>query len=398
MRQPFLPFMVAASLLVLLAGCQTSAGGSLPEDAWGTVTIRRGDPVRVAVATARSAGLFEIGVDQLRGAELAALEFGRIKGFPIELIPFDTECSASLGAITAEVIVDDPSIVAVIGHTCSESCLAALPVYTDARLTFISPSCGTLALTDPVIRQQAFLRSAPGDSDEGIGAATFAFLELGRRRAAIVYDGSAESRDAVEAFQDEFARLGGEIVAVQQTPPGETNFQPALEQITESEADVIYAPLLPTDALAFTVQRAGAGLDTIPLIGSRFIWTRSFLEDTGFTAANLFAVGPVSSGVLFDELADVYAAQYDEQPETFAFAYAYDAMSILLSAVENVTTSLPDGSLLIGRGNLNEALHETAMYTGATGLITCTEWGDCNGGKVGVGQAQGERWAVIYIP
>jgi len=46
-------------------------------------------------------------------------------------------------------MISDPTIVGVIGHTCSLSCGAGVPVYEGAHLVMISPSCTGPDLSGP---------------------------------------------------------------------------------------------------------------------------------------------------------------------------------------------------------------------------------------------------------
>ena len=61
--------------------------------------------------------------------------------------------------------------------------------------------------------------------------------------------------------------------------------------------------------------------------------------------------------------------------------HAYDATNILLEAVAAAAVEADDGTLLIGRGAIRDALAATEDYPGLTGNLTCLDEspfaGDC---------------------
>jgi branched-chain amino acid transport system substrate-binding protein len=50
---------------------------------------------------------------------------------------------------------------------------------------------------------------------------------------------------------------------------------------------------------------------------------------------------------------------------------------MVFAAIERVAVPLDDGSLLVGRQALLEALYATRNLKGATGSLSCTETGNC---------------------
>ena len=73
-------------------------------------------------------------------------------------------------------------------------------------------------------------------------------------------------------------------------------------------------------------------------------------------------------------------------------AHGFDAANLLFAATEAAATERDDGTLVIGRGALREALAATEYYPGLTGSLTCQDEsphaGDC---------ATGEALAVFQL-
>ena len=70
--------------------------------------------------------------------------------------------------------------------------------------------------------------------------------------------------------------------------------------------------------------------------------------------------------------------KYGEMPKNHSYPYAYDATNLLLQAIEAVTVQGSDGTLYIGRAALRDTLYATTDFNGMTGLLNCTEFGDCS--------------------
>src|SRR5262245_10738600 len=90
-------------------------------DALGCVTVAAGDPIRIASALVIAGPNETLGVDSQTGVEVAIKERGEVAGHTVELTPEDDGCSAEGGQTAATKIASDPSVVAVIGHSCSSS-------------------------------------------------------------------------------------------------------------------------------------------------------------------------------------------------------------------------------------------------------------------------------------
>lgn len=89
------------------------------EDAIGCVEIAPGDPIRVASALVITGPNESLGLDSQYGVEIAIADRGEINGHAIELQAEDEGCNAEGGQAAGQKIASDPSIVGVIGTSCS---------------------------------------------------------------------------------------------------------------------------------------------------------------------------------------------------------------------------------------------------------------------------------------
>ncbi len=89
------------------------------EDAIGFVDIAAGDPIHLAFMLPTTGGAAVYGTAASNAMEIAVKERGQIHGHDITITGEDTGCSAEGGQTAAQKVAADPSIVGVIGTTCS---------------------------------------------------------------------------------------------------------------------------------------------------------------------------------------------------------------------------------------------------------------------------------------
>jgi branched-chain amino acid transport system substrate-binding protein len=357
--------------------------------------VSPGQPIRIAIAVPAETNVAGMeAIEHQRGAEMAILLHGPIQGFPVELQMFDSGCESRRASGMAQSITIDLGLAAVIGHTCAVECEGAARVYEDSHFTSISPGCSASRLTDELRHIGSFVRVTPDDAIESSMAAQFAYLELAARRALIIHDGTLESSDRVAAFQATFAGLGGEIVGLVDFDRDEADFLAALPA---GDVDVIYLPLLAPAGIQSVTFLSRSSLAGVPLLGGRSLWNTDFTDQLGRLAEGVYAAGPMPAAGDEAVLAS-YREQFSSQPSGQAFWFAYDAAAILLKAIDDVAVISEAGDLQIGRQALREALYGTVNFPGTTGLLTCSEWGDCSAGQVAVGQVHGGEWDIVYLP
>jgi len=370
--------------LLLLAACSTPSPPPCT-DALGCVDISPDSPVKLGVIQSLSGETAVLGLEQVRGLELALDRRGNsLLGHAVELLIEDTGCAAEGGANAALKIVADPQIVAIFGTTCSSDAATAAAIMAPSGLVMISGNNSASYLTSRRGQkapkwQAGYFRTAPNEEAAGPAAARHAF-DMGLRKAALVNDGEIYTKGLTSGFQEEFERLGGRIVldaAITSTDP---NMGPVLTAVRNSGAELIFFPLFQPDGNNLLLQaRSTAGFENMVFMSDGALIEASFLDAVGEAATGMYFVGPTPPpGTPEGErLAAEYQARYSALAPTMYYLSAFDAANILLNAVEKAARPLPDGTLRIGRQALREAMYATQGFEGVSGRMTCDEFGDC---------------------
>ena len=368
------------------------------DDPLGCVTIAPGEPLRIASALVTSGPNETLGLDSQYGVEVAIQDRGEVLGHSVELQAEDAGCSAEGGQTAATKIASDDSIIAVVGHNCSSSCTPAAPIYNDAGMTMISPSCTAPALTAPDTHVPSLLRTAHNDNVQGRVMADYAYNELGVRKAATIHDGSPYAEQLQQVFADRFTELGGEITAQEAVNVGDTDMRPVLTSIATGQPDMIYYPIFIAEGAFITTQaKEIAGLENTLLAGADGMISPDFIAAAKEAAEGMYFSGPDLgfSGDKYEQFKAEYKDISGQDLLSVFHAHAYDAANMIFDAVEKVAKTDADGNLLIGRQALRDALYATSNFDGITGNLSCNENGDCADPKIAVNQVQNGEYVPI---
>ena len=289
--------------------------------------------------------------------------------------------------------------MAVVGHNCSSSCTPAAPIYNDAGMTMISPSCTAPALTDPATHVPSLLRSCHNDNVQGRVMAEYAYNELGVRKAATIHDGSPYAEQLQQVFADVFAELGGEITAQEAVNVGDTDMRPVLTSIATGEPELLYYPIFIAEGAFITTQaKEIGGLEDTILAGADGMISPDFTSAAGEAAEGMYFSGPdlAFAGDKYEQFKQTYTEiSGQENPISVFHAHAYDAANMIFNAVEQVAQTDGEGNTVIGRQALRDALYGTANFDGITGNLNCDENGDCADPKISVNIVQGGEYVRI---
>lgn len=361
-------------------------------DPVGCVTLAEADPIRVAWLFVVEGPDASLGTDTRRGVEIAAEDRPTIAGHQVEVIGENEGCNAEGGQAAGTKISSDPSVVAAIGTNCSSAARAAIPLMCAAGIPMVSPSNTAPDLTaeDRPAEYWCYMRTAHNDLVQGAAMAEFA-TEQGYANAATIHDGSLYADQLQQVFSEKFQELGGTIVAQEATDPTETNMGPLLTSIAAAGPDFIYFPIFIAAGGQIASQaKQNQTLADVQLAGADGIFSPDFLRAAGDGAAGMYWSSPdfAAFGGGYQGFLAKHQAKYGENVLAPFHAHAYDAYNLIADAVEQVAVQCDDGSTMIGRQALTDAMLATSGMTGLTGNITCSATGDCADPKIAVYQAQ----------
>ncbi len=387
--------------ILLVASCAPQETAFECEDAIGCATYDAGEPIRIASALAISGPNADLGLDSQYGVEIAIDFKGDVLGHEVELQAEDDGCSAEGGQTAGQKIVSDPTIIGVVGTSCSGAGVPMSKVISEAGYVMVSPSNTSPVLTDPNIAwNPGYLRTAHNDKVQGKAMADFAYDVLGVRSAAAIHDGDPYTEGLARVFADSFEARGGEIVMFTAVNKGDTDMRPVLTAVAAAgPPDLLYYPVFTAEGAFLTKQaKEVSGLEDTVLSAADGMISTAAAEAIGEAGEGMYFSGPDTSfsGGLYSRFLKAYVDKIGSEPVSVFHAHAFDAATLILDCVEEVAVEEADGTIHVGRQDMRDCLSATDNHEGITGLLDCDQYGDCADPRIVVKQLTSGQYIPIW--
>jgi branched-chain amino acid transport system substrate-binding protein len=358
-------------------------------DELGCLDYGPDEPIRIASALVISGPNAQLGQDSQWGVEIAMDWQGQLLGHDLELQAEDDGCSAEGGQTAGQKIVSDPTILGVVGTSCSGAGVPMSQVVSEASYFMVSPSNTAPSLTDPdQAWNPGYYRTAHNDKVQGAAMADFAFNELG------LAEGLAN------AFAESFKEIGGEIVEFTAVNKGDTDMRPVLTAVSAAgPPEFLYYPIFMPECAFMTKQAKEVdGLEETVLSAADGCISADAAESIGEDGAGMFWSGPDISfgGETYEKFLADYKEKYGTDTTSVFHAHAFDATNMIIACVEQVAVQDDDGTLHIGRQAMRDCLGATSGFEGITGTLTCDEYGDCADPKISVSTLENGEYVKIW--
>jgi branched-chain amino acid transport system substrate-binding protein len=209
------------------------------------------ESIKIGVAGPFSGPYVGVGDQQWQGAAQAVEDInenGGINGKKLELINADAACNPKQAVVAANRLVKD-KVIAVVGHNCSSSTMAASKVYADANILMITPASTNPDITEQGI--QTLFRTCGRDDKQGIIAGNYIHHNLKAKNIIVIHDSSLYGKSLAEQTKLTLEKNGANIVIYESIFRGEKDFRELIQKIKQTKADLIYYAGLHTDAGSF---------------------------------------------------------------------------------------------------------------------------------------------------
>lgn len=356
---------------------------ALPEcaDPAGCIRLEGHEPILIGYMLLLSGPEEALGIAARNSLEMAVEDRGQILDHQIELHGEDSHCDPDGGQRAASIFASTPKVLAVVGPTCSSAARGAIPVMCETNIPLISPSSTDVDLTaeDRPPHFRCFFSTAFTEAVLGGTAARFA-LSTGIARAATINDGSPFSEILQGAFSGEFEESGGLITAQETLLPEGPDLNSIVTGIAATRPELIFLPVsFELGAHVTHMVRENPELRDILLMGADGMFTPAYLAATRETAIGTLLVSPDVTALApgYPDFLRRYEERYGVLPPNPFYRSAYDAATMILTAIERIAVREDDGTLVIGRLALLEALYATKGLRGMSGTLTCNQSGNC---------------------
>lgn len=309
------------------------------------------------------------GISGMQAAKIAAEEInaaGGINGIPVELVIEDTASDTSQAIEVARKFIADDSIVGIIGCDNTADSVASMPLYTDAKMPFVSimASSNTFAPSS----DYAWTVSGMVKNEVECTAAMIAD-HLQGKSVVMVYVNNDWGTSFLGNFQQCCDERGVELLATESYVDGETDFSSLMAKCRQYNPDVLFLGSQYAEAASICNTVADMGWD-VKIAGTGAIVDNNFLDLAGENAEGVYAYAATvwtDEYPVAVEFANKYKELYNENPNVFCCAW--EAVYAMCDALK----TLPEE---FTRDELNTAIGNLTIMKGLNGDMTWDEVGN----------------------
>jgi branched-chain amino acid transport system substrate-binding protein len=297
--------------------------------------IASGNTVKIATSVPIGGNL-NIAKEILRGVAQAQNEVnqnGGIGGKLLQVEIANDDNNPELAKQIASELVNDPKMIAVIGHNSSEATMAAAPVYQQGGLTMISPTS-----IDPNLSGigRYIFRTTPTPRNNADILANYMVNYARKTRVAIC---SASKVRASNSFQEEFSwavfQYGGKVVntACDFSDP---NFNPndiPSQAISDGADALLLAPSL--NDINQAIETIQANKKRLPLLGNQTLYVFDTLDESRADASGMVLSVVWHPDTIPDKSFPIEAHKLWGGSPSWRTAMAYDSTKAIIAGLRS---------------------------------------------------------------
>jgi branched-chain amino acid transport system substrate-binding protein len=301
---------------------------------------------------------------------------------------------AAQEASNANTAIADPDTVAYIGTFNSGAAAVSIPILCAANMGMVSPANTYPGLTKKVEGvapnepdvyypngcKRNYTRVIPTDEIQGAVAANWS-KQLGATKAYVLDDTQLYGHGIASFYASTAQRIGLQVVGGPEgIDPQASDYRALAQKIRAAGADVVFAGIItPNNAGKLWQDLRDTLGPNVRLMGPDGIYEQAFIDAAGPAAEGTYITfGGIPPSKLTGKGADWYQRykqQFNDEPAAYA-AYAYEAASVVIQAVETAAASCAVHNSAECRGAVRDAIFNTKNFNGVLGTWSFTDTGD----------------------
>jgi ABC-type branched-subunit amino acid transport system substrate-binding protein len=209
---------------------------------------------------------------------------GGVFGRKIELKTRDDRYEATLCVENTKKFIEEDKVFALVSYVGTPTTVAAMPVFTEAKVPLIGPFTGAEALRSPVNRYIFNVRASYYDETEKI---VEQLVSTGNRKIAVFYQDDAYGQAGLKGVQIAMDKRNLKIAALGKVERNTVKVEDAVKAINAVEPDGVVMISAYTSITEFVRQMKKAGSSTqfhnVSFVGSKAL--SDALKDEGHGVA-----------------------------------------------------------------------------------------------------------------
>jgi branched-chain amino acid transport system substrate-binding protein len=258
-------------------------------------------------------------------------------GVNLEYMPADDQVDAAQAPTIARKVIQDSSVIGVVGPIFGSTTNAVGPLYTEANMVMLS--MGTAAQLSS--KGWTMFRVVPNDDIQAAAVGDYLIKALKMKQIGVIDDGTQYGHGLAEAVKAELKKNGGNVVVEEAIDPNGDDFSSTVSKILASGATGVFLGASVNTETVFNRQLVEGGFkgaffapdgtlspDYIKLAGPAS-------EGTYFTsqAAPVGSFGGPTTGPLADFFT-AYEARFGQPAQAYS-AEGYDSANMISEAIKS---------------------------------------------------------------
>ena len=291
------------------------------------------EPVAIAMAGALNGPDAALGINIKNGVQLAIDKHNAANpGCQIELKTFDTEGDPQKATAIAPQIVDDASIIGLIGPAFSGETKATGGVFDQAGLVSATASATNVTLSEQ--GWKTFFRGLANDGVQGPSVANYMKNTVGDKKVCVIDDSTDYGTGLAKAVRDTLGPLADPACNIS-VKKGDKDFSAAVTQIKEQSPDSVFFSGYYAEAAPFVQQLRDGGFSG-KFVSADGTKDPEFVKQAGSASKDALLscpCGPASAA-----FADEYTKKFNQAPGTYS-TEGYDLGTILAKGIDSGATT-----------------------------------------------------------
>jgi len=209
---------------------------------------------------------------------------GGVFGRKIELKTLDDRYEGNLCAENTKKLINEDKVFALVSYVGTPTTVAAMPIFTEAKVPLIGPFTGAEALRNPVNRYIFNVRASYYDETEKI---VEQLVSTGNHKIAVFYQDDAYGQAGLKGVQIAMDKRNMKIVALGKVERNTVKVQDAVKTINAVQPDGVVMISAYTSIAEFVREMKSAGSTTqfhnVSFVGSTAL--ADALKDEGYGVA-----------------------------------------------------------------------------------------------------------------
>lgn len=292
-------------------------------------------PVTIAMAGALTGPNAALGINIKYGVQLAVDKHNAANpGCQVQVKTFDTEGVPQKATAIAPQIVDDPSIIGLVGTAFSSETKATGGIFNQAGLVATTASATNVDLSKN--GWKTFFRGLGNDGSQGQAVGNYLKNTLNAKKVCVIEDNTDYGIGLARVVRDTLGPIADQGCNIS-VKEGDRDFAAAVTQIKGVNPEAIFFSGYYAEAAPFVQQLRNGGV-TATFVSADGTKDPEFVKQAGDSSKDAILSCPCSPAPA--EFATEYKEKFGQDPGTYS-TEGYDLATIMLKGIDSGAVTRP---------------------------------------------------------